>query len=143
MSPELVELSKRRYRVGLKETDHFQIVNIDTNRRLASVFKVVSVPTYVVIEQGRELTRVVGNQSADLMENLYVGIKLSSAPKFKSNPKAYNGVRHRWTWPGGTEGSLRLHLMREHGTTTNGLSFEECRNLHDYFHNISLMNSRR
>lgn len=41
----------------------------------------------------------------------------------------------QWTWPGGTEASLRQHLYRTHGAAVNGLSYAQLVALHDSLHN--------
>ena len=50
----------------LKESIHdvtFEVVDIDENRAMAQDFNVTSVPTFMVIENNEEVSRLVGAQN--------------------------------------------------------------------------------
>jgi len=144
MTYELKELGRRRYRIGYSEANHFQIVDIEREPRLKTLFKIATLPAFVVVEAGKELRRSFGKKTPEEIEELYLGprLKVAGVP-VKISVKTYNGPKTRWSWPGGTEYALRVHLSQEHGADTRGLSFSELRALHDYLHNMSVLNSRR
>ena len=47
---------------------HFVKVNVDDCNKLAQKFKVMSIPTIVVLKQGKEIGRMVGMQQAEILE---------------------------------------------------------------------------
>lgn len=48
-------------------------INVDEEGELARQFKVNSIPTLIVFEQGKEARRVVGVQSKDALKKLVLG----------------------------------------------------------------------
>jgi len=62
MAPILEEVSDRFKNVK------FCKVNIEDNQALASKFKVMSIPTIVVFNNGKEVARINGLQQADVLE---------------------------------------------------------------------------
>lgn len=48
-------------------------INVDEEGELARQFKVNSIPTLIVFEQGRETRRIVGVQSKDALRKLVLG----------------------------------------------------------------------
>ncbi len=54
---------------------NIQKVDIDNNQALSTQYSVRSVPTLIKIDQnGNEISRLVGNQTADAIKSLYVRI---------------------------------------------------------------------
>lgn len=47
---------------------HFAKVNIDESNKLAQRFKVMSIPTIVVLKGGKEIDRIIGIQQPDILE---------------------------------------------------------------------------
>lgn len=134
MSEELKELIKRRYTVGSTEVHHFQVIYGESFPTVFQTYQIQSVPTYVVVEQGKVVRRKVGRLTANEMEELYLGPK----PPPPSRPKFVGSVirgRTTWTWPGGTEQSLREHLRQVHRIDPTGMTLSEMRAVHDAAHN--------
>lgn len=48
-----------------------QKVNIDENRELQMQYRIMSVPTTVLVENGKEITRVIGAKSLHEMKQIY------------------------------------------------------------------------
>lgn len=48
----------------------FQIIDVDIEGELAKVFEVKSVPTFIVVENGKEIKRVTGAQTREQLEGL-------------------------------------------------------------------------
>jgi len=46
----------------------FVKINIDDNQRLAGKYKVASIPTLIIFKEGEEVDRMVGGQTADVLE---------------------------------------------------------------------------
>jgi thioredoxin 1 len=51
-------------------TVKFQIIDVDSEMKLAQNFNVRSVPSFIVIEDGKEITRATGAQTAEELEAL-------------------------------------------------------------------------
>ena len=49
---------------------HFEIVDIDENRQMAQDFNVTGVPTFMLIENGEEVKRLVGAQNVVRVKEL-------------------------------------------------------------------------
>ncbi len=62
MSPIIEELSGRLKNVK------FVKINIDENSSLSGKFKVMSIPTLIVFKDGKEVDRIIGSQSAEIIE---------------------------------------------------------------------------
>lgn len=43
----------------------FQIIDVDDNSELAKTFKVQSVPTFILIEDGKEKNRIIGSRTRE------------------------------------------------------------------------------
>tara|TARA_R110001592_G_scaffold2637_4_gene15246 strand:+ start:2299 stop:2556 length:258 start_codon:yes stop_codon:yes gene_type:complete len=55
---------------------NIQKVDIDNNQALSTQYSVRSVPTLIKVDQsGTEISRLVGNQTADAIKSLYVRIR--------------------------------------------------------------------
>lgn len=63
MSPVMEELADK-----FRGKIHFCKVNIDDNSELVQKHKVLSVPTLIVFKEGKEVERITGSQSPDLIE---------------------------------------------------------------------------
>ena len=48
----------------------FQIIDVDIEGELARKFEIRSVPTFVVVEDGKEIKRVTGAQTREQLEGL-------------------------------------------------------------------------
>ena len=137
MDPELKELVRRRYSVGSVISNHFQVVYLHRSPAEFTRYRIESVPTYIVVEQEKVLRRKVGRLTANEMEELYLGpkpVKTFSRPAFI--PSVIRG-RTTWTWPGGTQQSLREHLIQVHRIDPTGMTMAEMRAVHDAAHNFS------
>jgi len=62
LSPVIEELAERLDKVK------FTRINVDDNHELAGKFKVSSIPCIVVFRKGEEVHRIVGAQTADVIE---------------------------------------------------------------------------
>lgn len=49
-------------------------VNIDTEQKTASQFQITSVPTMIVLKNGKEVKRLVGLRSADVIKELLASV---------------------------------------------------------------------
>ena len=47
----------------------FTKINIDDNGTLARKYNVSSIPCLIIFKNGKEVDRIIGNQSADIIEN--------------------------------------------------------------------------
>ena len=55
---------------------NIQKVDIDNNQALSTQYGVRSVPTLIKVDQsGNEISRLIGNQTADAIKSLYVRIR--------------------------------------------------------------------
>jgi hypothetical protein len=106
-------------------------------------------PTYILVEDGKVLSRKVGRLSSRQITDLYF-LKVAAAP-FKAAAKVTASVfnfavprpsHRRYTWPGGTEASLRAHLEQTHGIRVRGMSFQQLRAIHDADHNNGFVPGR-
>jgi thioredoxin-like negative regulator of GroEL len=52
-----------------KEGFQFQIIDVDYEQLLAKQFQVKSIPTFILLEDGKELNRVTGAQTREELEN--------------------------------------------------------------------------
>ena len=52
-----------------KEGFQFQIIDVDYEQLLAKQFQVKSIPTFILLEDGKELDRVTGAQTRKELEN--------------------------------------------------------------------------
>jgi thioredoxin-like negative regulator of GroEL len=52
-----------------KEGFQFQIIDVDYEQLLAKQFQVKSIPTFILLEDGKELDRVTGAQTREELEN--------------------------------------------------------------------------
>lgn len=50
-------------------------------------------------------------------------------------PLTYTSPASQWTWPGGTEASLRQHLQAHHRISTAGMTYAQCVAAHNALHN--------
>ena len=48
-----------------------QKVNIDENRELQTQYRIMSVPTTILVENGQEIARVIGAKSLHEMKQIY------------------------------------------------------------------------
>jgi thioredoxin 1 len=48
----------------------FQIIDVDIEGELARKFEIRSVPTFIVVEDGKEIKRVTGAQTREQLEGL-------------------------------------------------------------------------
>lgn len=48
----------------------FQIIDVDIEGELARKFEIKSVPTFIVVEDGKEIKRVTGAQTREQLEGL-------------------------------------------------------------------------
>jgi len=48
----------------------FQLIDVDTEGELARRFEVKSVPTFIVIKDGKEIKRATGTQTREKLEGL-------------------------------------------------------------------------
>ncbi len=62
-SPIVEELANK-----FKGKIHFAKVNVDENSRIAQKFKVMSIPTLVVLKKGKEVGRMIGMQQSEILE---------------------------------------------------------------------------
>lgn len=62
MSPVIEELAERMKNVK------FAKINVDENSELAGKFKVMSIPCLIIFKDGKEVERIIGSQSPDLIE---------------------------------------------------------------------------
>ena len=46
----------------------FQIIDVDSELELTKVFEIRSVPTFILIEDGKEINRITGAQNKDQLE---------------------------------------------------------------------------
>jgi thiol-disulfide isomerase/thioredoxin len=65
-------LRKVRWRVGTKDTDHFQLIDVDQHRNIMNKYGVNSLPTVILVEGDKVLDRRGVLSSIDLAE-LYYG----------------------------------------------------------------------
>ena len=66
-------LMKTGWKVGKTDSDHIQIVDVDADPQLSERYRVESLPTLVLIENGRELRRIEGSTDAWAIGKLYKG----------------------------------------------------------------------
>ena len=52
-----------------KKGFQFQIIDVDYEQLLAKQFQVKSIPTFILLEDGKELNRVTGAQTREELEN--------------------------------------------------------------------------
>jgi thioredoxin-like negative regulator of GroEL len=52
-----------------KEGFQFQMIDVDYEQLLAKQFQVKSIPTFILLEDGKELDRVTGAQTRSELEN--------------------------------------------------------------------------
>ena len=52
-----------------KEGFEFQMIDVDYEQSLVERFKVSSIPTFILLEDGRELSRVTGAKTRTELEN--------------------------------------------------------------------------
>ena len=52
-----------------KEGFQFQMIDVDYEQLLAKQFQVKSIPTFILLEDGKELDRVTGAQTREELEN--------------------------------------------------------------------------
>lgn len=50
-------LRRAKWRVGIQSTDHFRLVDSDQHADLVSRYRITSLPTMVLLENGREIDR--------------------------------------------------------------------------------------
>ena len=62
MAPVIEELSEKMKKVK------FAKANVDENSELAGKYKVMSIPTFIIFKDGKEVERIVGGQQADVIE---------------------------------------------------------------------------
>ncbi len=61
MAPVIEELS------GKFKNIKFAKVNVDENSSLAGKFKIMSIPALIVFKQGKEVERIIGSQTAEVI----------------------------------------------------------------------------
>lgn len=61
--PIVEELSKK-----FKGKIHFAKINVDESSKIAQKFRVMSIPTLVVLKKGKEVERMIGMQQAEILE---------------------------------------------------------------------------
>ncbi len=47
---------------------HFAKINVDESNKLAQKFKVMSIPTLVILKKGKEVDRMIGMQNSEILE---------------------------------------------------------------------------
>lgn len=48
----------------------FQVVDVDENQKLATEYKISGVPTFVVLENGQEVQRIVGGANVTKLKEI-------------------------------------------------------------------------
>lgn len=72
---EWPKLRDVRWRIGSKDSDHFQLVDADYSPELMSRYGIASLPTLVLIEDGREISRQSSLSAKDMAEFYYGRLK--------------------------------------------------------------------
>lgn len=72
LNNEWPALRKVRWRIGEKDTDHIQLVDVDQYPELMARYQIAALPTLVLIEDGRELSRH-GSLGAKSIAEFYYG----------------------------------------------------------------------
>ncbi len=67
MNPVLDELEKE-----LEGKVEFEKVNVDENQALASQYGVMSIPTFVILKDGKEVSRKIGVTAKEELKKLLV-----------------------------------------------------------------------
>lgn len=67
IKPIVEELSREQTSV------HFQLIDVDDNNDLVKKFNVMSVPTFILFEDGIEKNRIIGRQSREQLEEFING----------------------------------------------------------------------
>jgi len=62
MAPVMEEISEKLKKIK------FGKVNVDENQELAAKFKVMSIPTLIIFKDNKEIERLVGAQSEEVLE---------------------------------------------------------------------------
>ena len=84
-------LMKTGWKVGAQASNHIQIVDVDASPELSERYRVESLPTLVLIENGKELRRLEGSTDAWAIGKLYKGYDdrlTRNDSKTESNPVA-------------------------------------------------------
>ncbi len=63
ITPVIEELAEKLEKVK------FAKINVDDNQKLAKKYNVSSIPCLVVFKNGKEVGRIIGNQTAEAIEN--------------------------------------------------------------------------
>jgi len=63
MAPVVEDLADK-----FKGKINFLKANVDENSSLSNKFKVMSIPTLIIFKDGKEVDRMIGSQSADILE---------------------------------------------------------------------------
>ena len=61
--PIVEELSKK-----FQGKIHFAKINVDESNKLAQKFRVMSIPTLLVLKKGKEVDRIIGIQNPEILE---------------------------------------------------------------------------
>ncbi len=69
---EWPKLRKVRWRIGERDSDHFQLIDSDEHPEIVQKYRVTSLPTLILVEDGRELGRH-GFLNAKNMAEFYSG----------------------------------------------------------------------
>lgn len=72
MKPSFRKLKRAGWTFG-DETCHFQEIDVDENTDLQNQYNVDSIPTFVLIENGKEVKRLIGAQSHHTLANTFNG----------------------------------------------------------------------
>lgn len=67
------KLRQTGWKVGPEATNHIQVIDVGESSDLSERFKVQSLPTLVLIENGREVRRIEGATDAWMIGKLYKG----------------------------------------------------------------------
>lgn len=67
IKPIVEELSREQTAV------HFQLIDVDDNHDLVKKFGIMSVPTFILFEEGIEKNRIIGRQSRENLEEFING----------------------------------------------------------------------
>lgn len=118
-------------------TAQVRLVDIDANPSLAQQYEITAIPTYVLLVDGKVVSKHTGQLSAIDIANQYYRQGRFAAPKAIIDQPRGSAVSVRYViqWPGMTEDSLRKHLAEApHSLDTTGWTYQQMINWHDDWH---------
>jgi len=71
LNHEWPKLRAVRWRIGASDTQHFQLIDVDTDPGVVARYGITQLPTLLLIENGKILDRTGGLDAADLAEFYY------------------------------------------------------------------------